>query len=123
MVSKNKLDYTKDVLISLLGGYGITFLGIVIISMLLLFFQISEDMVDIGIMAIYVLACLGGGFIIGKRTKSRKFLWGMVSGVIYFAILLVVSFLVQSSMKNIGNDLVTVMLMCIGSGTLGGMIS
>ena len=123
MVSKNKLDYTKDVLISLLGGYGITFLGIVIISMLLLFFQISEDMVDIGIMAIYVLACLGGGFIIGKRTKSRKFLWGMVSGVIYFAILLVVSFLVQSSMNNIGNDLVTVMLMCIGSGTLGGMIS
>lgn len=123
MVSKNKLDYTKDVLISLLGGYGITFLGIVIISMLLLLFQISENMVDIGITAIYVLACLGAGFIIGKRTKSRKFLWGMVSGVIYFVILLVVSFLVQSSMKNIGNDLVTVMLMCIGSGTLGGMIS
>lgn len=123
MVSKNKLDYAKDVLISLLGGYGITFLGIVIISALLLFFQISENMVDIGITAIYVLACLGGGFIIGKRTKSRKFLWGMVSGVIYFVILLVVSFLVQSSMKNIGNDLVTVMLMCIGSGTLGGMIS
>lgn len=123
MVSKNKLDYAKDVLISLLGGYGITFLGIVMISLLLLFFQISENMVDMGITAIYVLACLGAGFIIGKRTKSRKFVWGMVSGGIYFFILLMISLLLQNSMKNMGNDLVTVMLMCIGSGTLGGMIS
>ena len=123
MTSKSRMDYTKDILISLLGGYVITFLGIVIVALLLLFFQISESMVDIGIMAIYVIACLGGGVIIGKRTKSKKFLWGMFSGVIYFAILVILSFLIQSSMKNVGNDLVTVLMMCVGSATLGGMIS
>ena len=123
MTSKNKLDYTKDVLVALFGGYTITFLGIVIVAILLLFFQISENMVDMGILAIYVLACLTAGLIIGKRTKSRKFLWGMLSGGIYFVILFLISFLVQSSAENIGNDLVTVLLMCVGSGTLGGMIS
>ena len=123
MISKNKLDYTKDILVSLLGGYVITFLGIVMIAMSLLFFQISENMVDIGIIAIYVLACLAAGFIIGKRTKNRKFLWGMLSGGIYFVLFLVISLLTQSSGEHIGNELVTVLLMCIGSGTLGGMIS
>lgn len=123
MISKNKLDYTKDILVSLLGGYVITFLGIVMIAMSLLFFQISENMVDIGIIAIYVLACLAAGFIIGKRTKNRKFLWGMLSGGIYFVLLLIISLLTQSSGEHIGNELVTVLLMCIGSGTLGGMIS
>lgn len=123
MKEKNKLDYVKDVLVSLFGGYVITVLGIVIVALLLLLFQISENMVDIGIIMIYVLSCLGSGLIVGKRTKARKFLWGMVSGIIYFLILLLVSFLMQHSMKNIGSDLATVLLICIGSGTLGGMIS
>ena len=123
MKEKNKLDYVKDFLVSLFGGYVITVLGIVIVALLLLLFQISENMVDIGIIIIYVLSCLGAGFIVGKRTKARKFLWGMVSGIIYFLILLLVSFLMRHSMKNIGSDLATVLLICIGSGTLGGMIS
>lgn len=123
MKEKNKMDYAKDILVSLFGGYVITFLGIVIVALLLLLFQISENMVDIGIIIIYVLSCLGAGFIIGKRTKARKFLWGMVSGTIYFLILLLVSLAMKHSMGNVGSDLATVLLICIGSGTLGGMIS
>ena len=123
MKEKNKMDYAKDILVSLFGGYVITFLGIVIVALLLLLFQISENMVDIGIIIIYVLSCLGAGFIIGKRTKARKFLWGMVSGTIYFLILLLVSLAMKHSMGNVGSDLATDLLICIGSGTLGGMIS
>ena len=120
---KNKLDYAKDVVISLFGGYAITFLGIVILAFLLLMFQISENMVDIGIIIIYVIACLLAGFIIGKRTKARKYLWGMLSGGIYFSILLFISLLARQSMENVGSDLVTVLLICVASGTLGGMVS
>ncbi len=123
MKEKNKLDYVKDIGISLFGGYLVTFLGIVIIALLLLFFQVSEDVVDIGIIVIYILACLCAGFIIGKRTKTKKFLWGFVSGGIYFILLLVISLIIQNPMENIGNDLLTVLWICVGSGTLGGMIS
>ncbi len=123
MKEKNKLDYVKDVLVSLFGGYVITFLGIVILALLLLIFQISENVVDIGIIAIYVLSCFLSGFIIGKRTKARKFLWGMVSGGIYLCVLFLLSLIARQSVQNLGNDLITVLLICIGSGTLGGMVS
>lgn len=123
MKEKNKMDYAKDILVSLFGGYVITILGIVTVALLLLLFQISENMVDIGIIIIYVLSCLSAGFIIGKRTKARKFLWGMASGTVYFLILFLISVLMRHSMENIGSDLATVLLICIGSGTLGGMIS
>lgn len=123
MKEKNKLDYVKDVLISLFGGYVITFLGIVVVAFLLLMFQISENVVDIGIILIYILACLGCGFIIGRRTKTKKFLWGMVSGGVYFILLIVISLCMHHSPGNVGSDLMTVLLLCVGSGTLGGMIS
>ena len=123
MKEKNKLDYTKDVTVSLFVGYVITFLGIMILAFLLLMFQLSESMVDIGIIIIYVLSCLLAGFVVGKRTKNRKFLWGMLSGGIYFCILLIISLLARQSMENVGNDLTTVLFICIGSGTLGGMLS
>ena len=123
MKEKNKLDYAKDVAVSLFVGYVITFLGIVILAFLLLMFQLSESMVDIGIIIIYVLSCLLAGFVVGKRTKNRKFLWGMLSGGIYFCILLIISLLARQSMENVGNDLTTVLFICIGSGTLGGMLS
>mgnify|MGYP003311588208 CR=1 FL=1 len=123
MSGKSKTDYVKDVLVSLFGGYGITFLGIVILAFLLLMLQISEDMVDIGIIIIYVLACLTAGVIIGKRTKMKKFLWGMFAGGMYFLVLLVMSLILHNTLGGAGKDIITVFLICAGSGTLGGMIS
>lgn len=123
MSGKNKLDYVKDIFVSLVGGYGLTFLGIVILALLLLMFQISEDMVDVGIILIYILACLGTGIIMGKRTKLKKFFWGMIGGGMYFFVLLIMSMLLHNSLGGEGRDLLTVLFICVGSGTLGGMIS
>ena len=123
MKEKRKMDYAKDILVSLFGGYSVTVLGIVILAFLLLMLQISENTVDMGILVIYVLACLICGIIAGKRTKNRKFLWGMISGSFYFLILLLISLLANQTMENVGNDFVTTLFLCAGSGTLGGMIS
>lgn len=123
MENKKGLDYAKDVLISMLGGYVITFLGILILAFLLLILQITENTVDIGILVIYVVANLTSGFIIGKRTKRRKFLWGMVSGTGYFLILFFLSKMLGQEVGKLGKDLITTLLICVGSGTLGGMIS
>lgn len=123
MSGKNKLDYVKDIFVSLVGGYGLTFLGIVILALLLLMFQISEDMVDVGIILIYILACLGNGIIMGKRTKLKKFFWGMIGGGMYFFVLLIMSMLLHNSLGGEGRELLTVLFICVGSGTLGGMIS
>ena len=120
---KTKLDYVKDILVALFGGYAITFLGIVVLAFLLLFFQISGKMVDIGIIAIYILACLFLGYIAGKRTKNKRFFWGMLGGSIYFLILVLISFAAHHSLGGEGKDMITTFMICTGSATLGGMLS
>ena len=113
----------KDIVISILGSYVITFLGILILALVLLLFQITEGSVDIGILVIYILAGLSAGVIAGKRTGNRKFLWGMISGAGYFLIMLLVSVVLGQNVNQLGNDVTTTMLICVGSGTLGGMLS
>ena len=123
MKEKGSLDYIKDVVISILGSYMITFLGILVLAFVLFMFQITENGVDIGILVIYILAGLSAGFIAGKRTGNRKFLWGMISGAGYFLVMLLVSAVLGQNVRNLGSDLVTTILICVGSGTLGGMLS
>ena len=123
MKEKGRLDYAKDVVVSILGSYVVTFLGILVLALVLLMFQITESSVDIGILVIYILAGLSAGFIAGKRTGNRKFLWGMISGTGYFLILLLLSVVLGQDVSHLGNDLITTLLICIGSGTLGGMLS
>ena len=117
---KKVVDYAKDIVVSLLVGYVVTILGILILALLLFMFQISENTVNIAIIVLYVLSCFFAGFIIGKRIGLRKFLWGMVCGFLYFMFLFGLSFILH---KNIGNNPITVFLICIGSSTIGGMIS
>lgn len=123
MKEKRSLDYVKDVVISIFGSYVITFLGILVLALLLLMFQITENHVDIGILIIYILAGLTAGFIVGKRTGNRKFLWGTISGAAYFLILFLLSAATGQDVSHLGSDLTTTLLICIGSGTLGGMLS
>lgn len=123
MREKNRPAYIKDVIVSLFGGYVVTFLGIVILAILLLMFQITENTVDVGILIIYILSGLSAGFIVGKRTGSRRILWGMVSGILYFLVLFMVSLILKQDMNDLGNDLTTTVLICVGSGMLGGILS
>ena len=120
---KNKTDFAKDVMVALFGGYAITFFGIVILAFMLLLFQFSENMLEMGILAIYFFACLTAGIIAGKRMESRKILWGMFMGSLYFIIIFSVSLLLNQSMERSGRDVVTMYLICVGSGILGGRLS
>mgnify|MGYP003532672712 CR=1 FL=1 len=123
MDEKRGLDYMKDILVSLFGGYAITFLGVLMLALFLFLFQITENTVDIGILIIYIMACTITGVIIGKRTKYRKFFWGMLSGISYFLVLFILSKISGQNVENLGKDLVTTFLICVGSGTFGGMLA
>ena len=76
-----------------------------------------------GIIVIYVVSTFIGGFVIGKMSGERKFLWGLAVGVLYFVLLLLVSFGLYHSLQGGTSDLVTTFLMCAGGGMLGGMLS
>lgn len=120
---KQNTEIIKSFLISLVAGYLVTFIGVVILALLLLQFQVSEKTVDIGIIVIYILSSFVAGYVIGKRLQNRKFLWGLITGLGYYIILLIVSLIARKQLGTDGSEILTTLFMCAGSGMLGGMIS
>ena len=73
------------VLSTLLIMYILTGVALFVLAFLLYKMELTENIVTIGITAIYVVSGLLGGIIIGKRMKTRRFLWGIIMGAAYAA--------------------------------------
>jgi len=112
-----------QVLKALLASYIVTGILLFIVTFFLYKFEWDEQMVTAGIIAIYVLSTFVGGFIMGKLKETRKFLWGLVIGFLYFVLLFLISFAVYRSFDGNGTNVITTLLLCMGGGMLGGMIA
>ncbi len=117
---KNKL---LVIISTLLIMYVITGLALLALALLLFKMQLSENVVTVGIMVIYIVSCLIGGLIAGKRIQVRKFLWGVVVGAVYFVILLIGSLLMNRGISSDTVHVATTLVMCMAAGMIGGMIS
>ena len=112
-----------QILKALLASYIVTGILLFVVTFFLYKFEWDEQMVTAGIIVIYVVSTFVGGFILGKIKKSRKFLWGLIMGVLYFALLFLISFGVYRSFDGNGTNVITTLLLCAGGGMLGGMLA
>ena len=94
-----------------------------LLALLLYRFSLQERLVNICIILVYIAVTFIAGLITGKRAGSRKFLWGLLTGVLYFVVLAMVSLIVNRSIHDVASNFMTVFLLCAGSGMLGGMVS
>ena len=108
---------------ALLAAYIVTGLLLLLLAFLLYKLQLAESIVNVGIIAIYVIACFLGGFLEGKMMKTRKFLWGGAFGLLYFAVLAIISLAVGQGFSGSSSHFVTTLILCMAGGTLGGMVS
>lgn len=108
---------------ALLISYVVTGLLLFLIAGLLYRFQLDEGKVQIGIIITYILSCFTGGFLAGKMMKSRKFLWGVLLGLLYFLVMTLVSLAVNREIQSSSSGFITAFLLCMGGGMLGGMLS
>jgi len=106
----------------LMASYLVTGLLLLLTAGLLYRFQLSQNAVDIGIIAIYVVSSLLAGLFYAKGAAGRRFLWGMAAGAAYFLIIALVSWAVQPDFAPLSNSCITTLCICVGSGMLGGMI-
>ena len=111
------------VLKALLASYIVTGILLLLLTMALYKMELNEKMVSAAIVAIYVMATLIGGILIGKMTKVKRFIWGLGLGVAYFALLLLITLGVYHTLNGDGANLVTTFILCAGGGMAGGMIS
>lgn len=108
---------------ALLCAYVITGILLLLLTLLLYKFNLDEGKVTGGIIVIYVMSTFVGGLVAGKLFKVKKFVWGLTIGILYFALLMLISLGVYRSMQGSGASILTTFLLCAGGGMLGGMVS
>lgn len=108
---------------SLFASYVLSGILLLLLSFLLYKLKLSKNQIHTGVYAIYVLSGFFGGFLAGKQIKTRRFLWGALSGFLYFAVLLLLSLLLHRGIQTGLPGILLCFGLCTGSGTIGGMIS
>ena len=94
-----------------------------VLSFLLYKLRLGDGKLRLFVCLIYVISCFFGGFLAGKRIKTRRFLWGAVSGLLYVLVLLLLSALSGSGIRTGISGILLAAGLCIGGGTAGGMVS
>ena len=105
---------------SLLASYIVTGILLLVLTFFMYKFELNEKIVSAAIVGIYVVSTLIGGMIIGKLTKSKRYLWGMVLGIIYFVLLLLITLGVYRTLNGDSVSIVTSLILCAGGGMTGG---
>ena len=111
------------VLKSLLASYIVTGILLLILTFLVYKLELDEQLVVAGIVATYIISTFVGGFILGKLTEVKKYIWGLSIGVIYVALLFLISYGVYREFNTNGMNAISTALLCMGGGMLGGMLS
>ena len=98
----------------------ISAVGMVLAS--LIFYAVGEGQISVSVYVVVVLAVLIGGIYAGHRIGYRRFLWGLALGAIYYVTLCLIS-VVSGCMAAAGWQFcLPFVLLCLGSGMLGGML-
>lgn len=108
---------------SLLTAYLLTGAMLLLLAFVMLKMGPENNLIHIGIVFSYIFSSFVGGFVMGKRMKVKKFLWGVLLGVSYFAVILMVSLLLNQNFGQFGVGMLSVFVMCSLGGMLGGMLS
>ena len=122
----NKINLSSRltfILKCLLLSYLLTTGLLLLLALMLYQFGLSEKIVSICIIVIYIIVTFLAGFLFGKREGSRKFLWGLLMGCVYFLVLILVSLIVNHGASGLNGNFLTVLVLCSASGMLGGMLS
>lgn len=104
----------------LLGSVVLSGAAIMIMALLLLKTGVTEKNIHIAVIGVYVVSCFLSGLYCGKKIKTRRFIWGLLSGVLYFAVLMILSLAMGGGHLSAG--MAAAALICMGSGMLGGML-
>ena len=100
----------------------ISAVGMVLAS--LIFYAVGEgqNRIRVSVYVVVVLAVLIGGIYAGHRIGYRRFLWGLALGAIYYVSLCLIS-VASGCMTAAGWQFcLPFVLLCLGSGMLGGML-
>ena len=107
----------------MLVAYLITGMLIFILAWVTYKLDLSDNMIGVFVTVIYILSNVAGGFSIARCKGRKRLLYGLLSGALYVAILFLISVIATKGISNIEAEGVAAILLCLGGGALGGIIS
>ncbi|MBR4173386.1 MAG: TIGR04086 family membrane protein [Clostridia bacterium] len=119
-MEKGLFDFKKASKCALLSLVVTVLLG-GILAFFVYFLQIEEATAKMIIFAIMIVSVLFGGFVLAKNISGKGLLNGLLMSVIYFAILLLLSFMLNGKMAIKVSD-ITRLVTLAASGMLGGIL-
>lgn len=118
----NVKQTAADLLKSLLISYFITGVLLLLLAFLLYKVRLSETIVNGGVILIYAVSVFMAGLFMGKKRQVKRYLWGLLVGICYFALLAGVS-VISGGFQSAQGGFFTAFLICAAGGMLGGMVS
>lgn len=107
---------------ALLVSYLVTALLLLLLALMLFKLELDENKIAAGVLAVYVISCFFGGLAAGKGGRNRRFIWGLLTGALYFVILAAVAFGVGAE-QGTALSKVTTCAICLGGGMIGGILA
>ncbi len=100
----------------------ITAMLLFVCAFLMLKTGMEETTLGILLAAVDALSVFVGGVYLGKKSGRQKFLWGLIFGVLYFLVYLLLSFLISGPTIPVAGAVKSFIIMAVG-GMVGGMVS
>ena len=94
-----------------------------LLSMLFYKVHISDMGIRMGAIATYLVTNFVGGFIFGKVNEKRKYLYGIIIGIIYFVLLVFATIIFGNGKEVFTITSIISLICCTVGGMLGGMLS
>jgi len=121
LVTEENKSQIRQLVIGVLIGYAVTCIVFLSYAMLITYTQMSERNLPTVIAVTTLLSVMIAGFDAAKGAASRGWLWGMAAGFTYAAILGIIMAVMLPGFFVDGRT-VTVILLSIGGGGLGGIL-
>ena len=118
-MKQNSIYLLKGLLFSSL----ILSLVILLLALLLMKTGAENTVIFPLLIVFFGIATLLGGRYFAKHAPSRRFLWGILFGAVFFSLYLITSALFSGNGTLISENTQTFLLTALGSGCLGGMLS
>lgn len=118
-MNKIIITFLKELLLEMI----ISMILIVCVSFVVMKMTPGIAVVKVLILLIYGISTFAGGYIVGKIMNRNKYLWGAISGILYYFVIVIISLIVKGEIDTGTVGLISGFIVSVAAGTIGGMIS
>ena len=121
LVTEDNKSQIKQLVIGVLMGYAISCIVFLAYTMLITYTQMSERSLPTVIAVTTLLSVMVAGFDAAKGAQNRGWMWGMIAGAIYAAVLAIIMVVLLPGFFVDGRT-ITVIVLSVAGGGLGGIL-